>query len=541
MGTKAEDSGLQVSDSKESFQMAASGSLKSQQSARDNATLARLGKKPVLKRNFGFITILGFSCTVLVTWEGVLSLFLVGLSNGGPGGLVYGYIVVWLGTISVFATLSELTSMAPTSGGQYHWVSLMAPPSSRKFLSYITGWVTIAGWQGLVASGCFLSGTMIQGLIVLTHPEYLESMQNWHGTLLYWGVVLWAYIINTALTSLLAKFEGMVLVLHILGFFSILFPLVLLTPEHATTDDVFNTFLNMGEWPTMGLSFCVGITGHLFAFLGADGAIHLAEEIRNAELVLPRSLMTSLFINGTLGFAMLIALLFSMGDLDSALARNPAYPYMSIFESAVGSTTGAAVMSSLILVMGISATTGSMASASRLIWAFSRDRGLPGWETLKKVSPRTGIPRIAVITTAVVSILLSFVNIGSPVAFNGVISISIGGILGSYLIAAALLLYRRAIGSIGMRHPEEEVTHMADSGLTWGPWRIPGIVGTANNAFTVAYLIFVEFFIFWPGTINPTVQSMNWAILPFGAVIIFSIVYYFAWAKKVYTGPIREI
>lgn len=40
--------------------------------SRDDAALTRLGKKPVLKRNFGFMTILGFSCTILITWEGSL-------------------------------------------------------------------------------------------------------------------------------------------------------------------------------------------------------------------------------------------------------------------------------------------------------------------------------------------------------------------------------------------------------------------------------------------------------------------------------------
>ena len=40
--------------------------------ARDDAALARLGKKAVLKRNFGFLSILGFSCTILITWEGAL-------------------------------------------------------------------------------------------------------------------------------------------------------------------------------------------------------------------------------------------------------------------------------------------------------------------------------------------------------------------------------------------------------------------------------------------------------------------------------------
>jgi len=39
---------------------------------RDEAGLIRLGKKPVLLRNFGFMSILGFSCTILITWEGIL-------------------------------------------------------------------------------------------------------------------------------------------------------------------------------------------------------------------------------------------------------------------------------------------------------------------------------------------------------------------------------------------------------------------------------------------------------------------------------------
>ncbi|KAL9000336.1 MAG: hypothetical protein Q9169_001053 [Polycauliona sp. 2 TL-2023] len=39
---------------------------------RDRDELARLGKRQVLKRNFGFMSMLGFSCTIMVTWEGML-------------------------------------------------------------------------------------------------------------------------------------------------------------------------------------------------------------------------------------------------------------------------------------------------------------------------------------------------------------------------------------------------------------------------------------------------------------------------------------
>ncbi|KAM0809433.1 putative Choline transport protein [Seiridium cardinale] len=510
------------------------------QLSRDDAALARLGKKPVLKRNFGFMTILGFSCTVLITWEGSLITFLAALQNGGPSGVIYGFLVVWIGTLSVFATLSEVASMAPTSGGQYHWVSMMAPPSSRKFLGYITGWLEITGWQALVASGGFVTGTMIQGLIVLTHPDYLDIARNWHGTLLFWGVVLLSYVINTAVGSLLAKFEGLVLVLHLLGFFAVIFPLALLS-EHGTTSDVFNNFLNLGGWESQGLSFCIGILGNVFAFLGGDGAIHMSEEIRNASVVIPRSLMTGLAINGTLGFAMLVATLYSIGDIDLALAENPQYPFMAIFRNAVGSTAGAAVMSSIIVVMSFSATTGCLASASRVYWAFARDRGLPGWRFLKRISPRTSIPLYAVLATTSIAIILSLVNIGDATAFNGVISISIAGLFGSYLIAASLLLYRRLTGGIRMRSSEGVITNVNDESLTWGPWYIKGTIGIVNNTFACAYLLFVFFFSFWPSYHEVTPQNFNWAVLVFSAVITFSVLYYALWARKRYLGPVIEL
>lgn len=482
------------------------------------------------------------------------------MASGGPSGIIYGFILVWVGTLSVFATLSELVSMAPTSGGQYHWVSMLAPPSSRKFLGYLTAWLALTGWQALVASGGFVTGTMIQGLILLTHPDYGTAMQNWHGTLLFWGVVLLGFAINSAIGSLLAKFEGLVLVLHLLGFFAIMLPLALLS-EHGDSAAVFNNFYNLGDWQTQGLSFCIGLLGNVFAFLGADGAIHvssalqsddasfanchaqMAEEIRNAAVVIPRSLLTGLAINGALGFSMLIVTLYCVAasDIDAALAENPSYPFMAIFRTAVGSTAGAAAMASVIVVMAFSATTGCVASTSRLYWAFARDRGLPGWKILMRTSQRTSIPLYAVFTTTIIAIVLSLVNIGDATAFNGVISISIAGLFGSYLMASSLLLYRRLRGQIHNPSPDDLLVNTVDSTLTWGPWRLPGLFGIANNAFSCSYLLFIFFFSFWPATREVTPAHMNWAVLVFGAVITFSMVYYVTWARRVYSGPIVEV
>jgi choline transport protein len=506
----------------------------------DDATLRRLGKKPVLPRSLNFLSALGFSCTVLITWEASLFVFLSGLQNGGPSGIIYGYLVVWAGMLSLMTTLSEMVSMAPTSGGQYHWVSMLAPAKYQKFLGYITGWLTLTGWQATLASGGLLTGTMLQSVVSLTHPEYQSMMQSWHSTLILWGVLVLIYGLNTAFTGLFAKFEGFAFCLHILGFFAILFPLVFLS-EHATAEEVFNSFRNDGDWQSQGLSFCVGIIGTTFAFIGGDAAIHLSEETRNATTVIPWSLITTLLINGSFGFAMIIATLFCMGDLDAALAEDSHYPFMPIIRRALDSTAGGVILSSIIVVMTFIAATGCIASSSRVYWAFARDRALPGWRFLSKTSNRTSIPRNAVMTTAIISAIISLINIGNPTAFNGVISVSIAGLLGSYFMASSLLLYRRITGGIREPDSDDSVTNTMGAHLTWGPWRLRGVIGIANNIFACCFILFALFFCFWPPYREVSPQTMNWASLVTGVVLLFSVLYYFVRARKVYTGPLIEI
>ena len=68
-----------------------------------------------------------------------VSIFNVGLQDGGPAGLIYGFLFCWGGYTAVVASLAELVSVVPTAGGQYHWAFELAPPKYRKFVSYITG------------------------------------------------------------------------------------------------------------------------------------------------------------------------------------------------------------------------------------------------------------------------------------------------------------------------------------------------------------------------------------------------------------------
>lgn len=115
------------------------------------------------------------------------------------------------------------------------------------FMLMNIGWVTVIGWQASVASGGYLSGTLIQGMIALSYPDY--QSQRWHRTLLFWVVILLCVFVNTTISSMLPKLEGLILIIYVLGFFAILIPLVYMA-SHGLASDVLSLWLNHGGWST---------------------------------------------------------------------------------------------------------------------------------------------------------------------------------------------------------------------------------------------------------------------------------------------------
>jgi|SRR6186713_3503106 len=135
------------------------------------------------------------------------------------------------------------------------------------------------------------------------------------------------------------------------------------------------------------------------------------------------------------------------------------------------------------------------------------------------------------------SALTGLINIGNSTAFAAIVSMLLEGFYSSYLLACALLLYRRFRGEIG----EPNTNPTFEQPYQWGPWRLKGYLGIANNIFACAYLILIVFFCYWPSTLPVDATNMNYSSLVLGSLAIFSVVYYFVWAKKTYNGPIIEI
>ncbi|KAL8898489.1 MAG: hypothetical protein Q9207_006672 [Kuettlingeria erythrocarpa] len=264
----------------------------------------------------------------------------------------------------------------------------------------------------------------------------------------------------------------------------------------------------------------------------------MSEEVHDAPRNVAKSMIFSTLINGMLALGMLLTVLFCDGDVSDAVENAPnGYPFVLIFSRAVGSTSGATVMTSIVLILELCSAAAGLAAASRMMWSFARDRGLPYSATLSKVDARTTIPLASVLVVFLCSVLISLINIGSSTVFGDVVSLVLEGFYTSYFLACSMLLYRRIRGEIGDSENDNGATYPAH----WGPWRLKGALGIANNVLACAYLVLIAIFSYWPAAVPVTPATMNYSSLVLGAVAIGSMVYYFLWARKTYTGPIVEV
>ncbi|CAN8105079.1 unnamed protein product [Discula destructiva] len=488
----------------------------------DRADMYRMGKVQELRRDFSATTIFGFTMILIASWEAVLACSTMGLVNGGTGGLIFMYLICWVAFIFVYMSMAEMASMAPTSGGQYHWVSEFAPRRYQKFLSYFLGWFSVLGWQAMTAGSAYITGTQIQALIVLNYPSYVY--EAWHGTLLTIAATASTVLFNTFLVRKLPLIEGILVVIHIFGFFGVIVTLWVLSPT-GDPKTVFTTFSNGGGWSSLGGSALVGISSGILPLVGADAAVHMSEEVQDAGRALPRSILAAVAINGAAGWIMAITLSFCITamDLGEVLSSPTGYPFIQVFYNATGSAGGATALTIFPVIFGFAGILTLMATSSRQLYAFARDNALPFSPWLAKVSSNE-IPLNAILVTFTITSLLSLINLGSAVALNSITSLSLCALLSAYITCIGCILWRRLTGA-----------PLLPSKFSLGKY------GLAINLIAEVCLVIFLILSFFPMDKHPDVEGMNWSILIYGAVAIFSVIYYFVYGRHRYDGPVEYV
>ena len=112
----------------------------------------------------------------------------------------------------------------------------------------------------------------------------------------------------------------------------------------------------------------------------------MAEEIRDASRVLPMGMVSTLLLNGSTGLVMIITFAFCVGDVGEALESDTGFPFIQVFLNSTGSVSAATGMTIVIMVMQFCAAISNVATTSRQVYSFARDRGLPFSDFFSKVS-----------------------------------------------------------------------------------------------------------------------------------------------------------
>jgi choline transport protein len=226
----------------------------------------------------------------------------------------------------------------------------------------------------------------------------------------------------------------------------------------------------------------------------------------------------SFVMNVAMGIVTLITMLFCIGSLDDALAAET--PYLQLFLN-TGSNAVAYVLCILLLILIFSGNITALATTSREVFAFSRDRGFPFSRWLSRIEKKRNIPFNSVYAVSFWTAVLCVINIGSTTAFNIIISLTLLALMSTYMLSIGCVALKRIRGE---RLPPAR-------------WSL-GRYGLVINVFAFFYCGFGVVFSCFPSTLPVDTSTANWAPAVWAGVIALSVMTYWLHGKKHFTAPV---
>ena len=503
----------------------------------DEARLAELGYKQELNRGWSAFTNFAISFTIISVLAGCFTAFPFAWQNGGPIAASIGWPVICGFVLMVAISMAELTSKYPTAGGPYWW----AHDLGGKGWSWMTGWFNIVGLIGIVASVAYGAALFLNALLGLYGLDIFgvnfgDSVHILGETWLLFALILILYtVVNVFADRFLALMNSVSVGWHLLGVVVILAILVFVPDQHQSFSFVFgerinNSGLHDGSTSNFGYWFLVLPIGFLLTMYtqtGYDASAHTAEETKGAAISAAQGVWRSVFFSALIGWFVLLGFLFAATDV--AAVNDGAGTVFSIFESALDSWAAKLVI--LIATVGqLFCGAAGLTSASRTWYAFSRDRGMPGWNIFRRVN-RDRVPFNAVIAVSVFSAIIAipalFGKNDYPFAFFALTGICTVGLYLAYIIPVYLRLRK-------------------GDDFEPGPWNL-GSRYKLVNILAIIFVIAVVYSLNLPYTPAGLpwndgfdTSLVNYTPLAIVVPLIFGI-WYLISAKDKYQGPVRTL
>lgn len=243
------------------------------------------------------------------------------------------------------------------------------------------------GWQAGTAGTAYFVGSLILGLAALIHPNYV--IESWHITIVCIFLTAAAILSNTFVKAL-PWIEGSLLILQLFGFCVVVIMLLVLGPKK----DVHRTFFEFQDnagWGNKGLATLVGVLSPFIILSGADSTPHLAEEATDASVKVPAAMLKSAAFSYPAAFFMTCVVMVVSTGYDEEVATRTGQAGVAIILNATRSMRATIGISVVLIVMLFFGLINQTTVASRSLWTFARDKGVPYHEHLSIVSVRPSL------------------------------------------------------------------------------------------------------------------------------------------------------
>jgi amino acid transporter len=426
----------------------------------DTRELARFGYAQQLRRRLGPFSSFAIGFSVISVITGVTSTFGDALASGGPQSLGLGWVLVSCGTVIIACAMAELASAFPTVGALYHWAALLGGPG----WGWATAMLNLVGQVAIVAAiDLACAQTISQALVPATpKPELILGA--------FVAILVAHGALNAVSVRLVAWLNDASAVVHAVGVAVLAGLLVIKGRAHPVA------YLARPPSPLpsgYALGFVRSLVLGVWTFTGFDAAAHLSEETHDPQRRAPAGIVAAVAVSALAGGALVAALTLAIHDVGTTAGQPDAAQI--VLRSALGEGAGRAAMGLVVVAMwfaGLSSVTG----ASRMLFGFARDGGVPGSEWLRRVDARTRTPMnaTAACIIAALALVLATARLSNAV-FLAVAALATVALYASYAVPIALGAVARAQG---------RWTHL-------GPWTL-GRAGVATAWAAIAWTGFVE-------------------------------------------------
>lgn len=471
--------------------------------------LSAFGYKQELLRDMGGFSNFAISFSIISVLTGAVTLYGFGFSQGGPAIMGLGWPLVTIFVLFVAAGLAELTSAIPTSGAIYHWTSILG----GKSWGWFSAWFNMIG-QVTVVAGIDFGCAGFASSLLFGEPTKGQLLT-------VYGVILLSHaLLNHVGIRLVARLNNVSAIYHIVGVGVLIAALIYFGPEQNVSylfQTGFSTATNSSTpyW----FAFLVGLLQAQWTYTGYDASAHTSEETVDAKVRSPWGVYLSVAVSGVFGFLMIAMVTLSITDA-GAVAAAGGNGFIVAIEQAMGGTFGRVILWMVTIAMwfcGLSSVT----SISRMIYAFSRDGGLPLSRVWNKVSAKFRTPAHAIWLSCFLAFLCGIAsNVYAIVTSLSVISLYL-----SYGMPLLLKVYAQARGA----WTKEDN----------GPWSLGGW-STLVNLVAILWIGFVTvLFVISPSdvAVTSTYTLHHTTGLVFGAVFVVLLVMYGLFARKRFAGP----